>query len=133
MTSIKPPIETTTNDIQSILDAWSANNSWILNNDPKSGYAKQQFAIYHGQGIDVKQAIIKMENDVRKSFPTVNTERDNQPFQEGGSRPGKKRGTTKLSMSDLNNDELKYYRQMPGAWKSEEAYLQAVQDTRNEK
>jgi len=35
--------------------------------------------------------------------------------------------------ADLTSDEIKYYRAMPGAWKSEAEYLQAVLDVRNEK
>ena len=121
-----------TNNEQAMLDEWNTNNAWILGSDPKAAYAKQQFAAYQAQGMKANAAITSMENDVKRAFPALNNERDRQPTPEGGSKPGNKRAGRKLSMADLSNDELKYYRAMPGAWESEAAYLQAVQDTRSE-
>lgn len=117
---------------QATLDEWNTNNAWILGNDPKAAYAKQQFATYRAQGIDTGAAITNMEKDVKRAFPALNNERDRQAIPEKGSKPGKKRAAKKLSMADLTNDELKYFRAMPGAWESEAAYLQAVQDTRSD-
>ena len=117
---------------QTTLDTWNTNNPWILGNDPKAAYAKQQFVAYQTQGMSSAAAIAQMESDVNKAFPALNPERNNQPTPEGGSKPGGKRASKKLSMADLTNDELKWYRAMPGAWESEKAYLQAVQDTRGD-
>lgn len=120
------------NNDQTTLDTWNTNNPWILGNDPKAAYAKQQFVAYQTQGMNSAAAIAQMESDVNKAFPALNPERNNQAVSEGGSKPGGKRAQKKLSMADLTNDELKYYRAMPGAWESEKAYLQAVQDTRGD-
>jgi len=128
----QPVTTTTTNKEQTILDEWNDANPWILGNDPKAAYAKQQFTTYQSQGISASTAITNMLNDVNRAFPAVNNERDRQAIPEGGSKPGKKRASRKLSMTDLTSDELKYYRAMPDAWESDAAYLQAVQDTRGE-
>lgn len=120
------------NNDQIMLDNWNTENAWIRGNDPKAAYAKQQYAMYCGQGMNANTAITNMENDVKRAFPILNPERDRQAITEGGTKPGKKRASKKLSMADLTNDELKYYRAMPGAWENEAAYLQAVQDTRGE-
>lgn len=120
------------NNDQTTLNDWNTNNAWIMGNDPKAAYAKQQFAMYQQQGMSNSAAITNMENDINRAFPALNPERDRQPTPEGGTKPGKKRASRKLSMADLSNDELKYYRAMPGAWENEAAYLQAVQDTRGE-
>lgn len=117
---------------QTTLDDWNTNNPWILGSDPKAAYAKQQFTAYQMASMSTSAAIAQMEKDVNKAFPTLNPDRDNQAIPEGGSKPGGKRASKKLSMSDLTSDELKWYRAMPGAWESEKAYLQAVQDTRGD-
>lgn len=125
-------VEQPANNGQSTLDNWNSANPWILQNNPKAAYAKQQFGMYQQQGMSSDVALSNMENDVKREFPDLNPGRDKQAIPEGGSRPGNKRGARKLSMSDLSSEELKYYRAMPGAWSSEAAYLQAVQDTRGE-
>lgn len=126
------PVETAPVNGQSALDAWNQSNQWILQNTPKAGYAKQQFGLYQSQGMTPEQAISVMETDVSREFPAINPGRENHPVPEGGSLPGKKRASRKLGMSDLTSDELMYYRAMPGAWKTDAEYLQAVQDTRSE-
>jgi len=120
------------NNEQATLDAFNSNNPWILGNDPKAAYGKQQYEAYARQGMVASAAIAQMESDVNKAFPALNPERNNQPTPEGGSKPGGKRASKKLSMADLTSDELKWYRAMPGAWESEKVYLQAVQDTRGD-
>ena len=117
---------------QSTLETWNTANPWILGNDPKAAYAKQQFLAYGAQGKTASEALSQMESDVNRAFPALNTERDRQPLIEGGTKPGGKRPAQKLRMSDLSSEELKYYRAMPGAWATEKDYLQAVQDTRGE-
>jgi len=117
---------------QGTLDTWNTANPWILGTEPKAAYAKQQFALYQGQNMSASAALAAMESDVNRAFPDINPNRDNHPSSEGGSKPGKKRGARKLSMSDLTSEELKYYRAMPDAWGSQADYLQAVQDTRGE-
>ncbi len=119
-------------DGQSTLDSWNSSNPWILQNNPKAAYAKQQFGMYQGQGMSSDAALSNMENDVNREFPDINPGRERQPTSEGGSRPGNKRGASKMTWSELTNDELKYYRAMPEAWKSKAEYLQAVQDTKGE-
>jgi hypothetical protein len=104
-----------------------------MQSGPKSAYAQSQFNIYTSQGMSVDQALNSVDADIAREFPSVNPDRDNYPAPERGTRPGAKRGAKKLSMGDLTNDELKYYRAMPGAWKNEAEFLQAVQDTRNSK
>lgn len=128
----QPAEQGTINNDQTILDEWNTNNAWILGSDPKAAYAKQQYATYCAQGMSPRAAITNMENDVNRSFPVLNLERDKQAISEPGTKPGKKRAGKKLAMSDLTGDELKYYRAMPSAWASEAEYLQAVQDTRGE-
>lgn len=118
---------------QAVLDSWNKNNPWIFQGGPKTAYARSQLQSYIGQGQSVEQAIAGVDRDIAREFPTVNTNRDKQPLTEGGTRPGAKRGSRKLGMSDLTSEELRYYRAMPGAWKNEAEFLQAVQDTRGEK
>lgn len=125
-------VEQPANNGQSTLDSWNSDNPWILQNNPKAAYAKQQFGMYQGQGMSADAALTNMENDVKREFPDLNPARENHPTSEGGSRPGNKRASRKLAMSDLTSEELKYYRAMPGAWGSDKEYLQAVQDTRGE-
>jgi len=120
------------NNENTVLDQWNVENPWILGNDPKAAYAKQQFGSYQGQGMTAGQSIAAMEADVNRAFPDVNLNRDRQPIPEKGSKPGRKRAAAKLSMADLSGEELKYYRAMPNAWSSEAEYLQAVQDTRGQ-
>lgn len=115
---------------QTNLDRWNEANPWIYQNNPKAAYAKQMFGAYQSQGMSADQALKAMEADVNREFPALNPGRDKQPIPEGGTRPGSKRAGRKLTMADLSNEELKYYRAMPGAWKSEAEYLQAVQDIR---
>lgn len=117
---------------QVALDTWNTANPWVMGNDPKAAYAKQQFQAYQSQNMGISEALSKMESDVNQAFPALNTERDRQPAIEGGTKPGNKRPARKLAMSDLTSEEMKYYRAMPGAWKTEKDYLQAVQDTRSE-
>lgn len=128
----QPSQPTAENNEQPTLDAWNAANPWIMGNDPKAAYAKQQFQSYQSQGMKPNEALGQMENDVNRAFPALNTERDRQPAIETGSKPGNKRPARQLTMSDLTGEEMKYYRAMPGAWKTEKDYLQAVQDIRGE-
>ncbi len=116
---------------QSFVDNWNQANPWIHEDSPKASYAKDRFAAYQRQGMSAEQSIQAMQVDLDRQIPAVNPKRETQPIVEGGSKPGSaKRGAAKLSMKDLTSDELKYYRAMPGAWKNEAEYLQAVQDTR---
>ncbi len=132
--NIKPidePVSTGGNQAE-VLNNWNTSNPWILQNNPKAAYGKQQFAAYQGQGMSAQQSIEAMEADVNREFPNVNSQRLNAPLQEGGTPPGGKPKPRKLTMGDLNSDELKYYRSMPGAWKNDADFLQTVQDVRGE-
>ena len=113
------------------LDDWNRNNSWIMGNDPKAAYGKQQFASYQAQGMGIQQAIRSMEQDVARSFPAqqVSTQ---HPTPERGSKPGRRAAPKSLAMADLTHNEQKYYNAMPDAWSSEKEFLQAVQDSRGE-
>lgn len=119
-------------DDQGVLDKWNADNPWILGTEPKAAYAKQQFALYQQQGQPAKRALANVEADVARAFPAVNLDRDNQPITEKGSPPGRKRTAKKLTMADVTSEELKYRQAMPGAWKSDAEFLQAVSDSRSE-
>ena len=128
---IDEPASTVNNQAE-VLDSWNTSNPWILQNNPKAAYGKQQFSAYQNQGMGAQQAIAAMESDVRREFPDINLQRQNAPLQEGGTPPGGKPKPRKLTMGDLNSDELKYYRSMPGAWKNDADFLQTVQDVRGE-
>lgn len=117
---------------QSALDNWNKANPWIDGTEPKAAYAKQQYIHYQGQGMAIETTLANVDNDVSREFPAINHERNNQPFSEGGSKPGNKRVARKLTMADLTSEEKKYYKAMPGAWKTEAEFLQAAQDTRSE-
>ena len=120
------------NNNQVVMDNWNTANPWILQNDPKAAYGKQQFAAYQGQGMSAQQAITAMEADIAREYPNINPQRHNAPLQEGGTPAGGKAKARKLSMGDLTSDERKYYNSMPGAWKNEAEFLQTVQDVRGE-
>ena len=113
------------------LDAWNAKNQWAQELTPKTAYAQTMLANYVSQGMTHEAALINVDRDIAREFPSVNTDRDNHPSSEGGSKPGAKRQARKLTMADLTQDELKYYRAMPNAWKTEADFLQTVQDTRS--
>lgn len=117
---------------QVALDEWNQANPWIFQTGPKSAYAHSQLSAYAGSGQDVATALANMERDIAREFPASNGTREKVPSSEGGSKPGGKRGSAKLSMSDLTSDEKKFRAAMPGAWKDDKEFLQAVQDIRSE-
>ena len=119
------------NNSQSTLDSWNADNPWILGNDPKAAYGKQQFSGYQAQGLSVEQSIVAMENDVNKAFPNLNPGRESHPLPEGGTKPGRRSAAKTLTMADLTAEERKYRSAMPDAWDSDKEFLQAVQDSRS--
>ncbi len=117
---------------QTALDAWNAKNRWAAERTPKAAYAQALLADYVNQGMSYQDALTAIDTDIAREFPDINADRDNHPSSEGGSKPGVKRQARKLTMSDLTPDELKQYRAMPGAWKSDAEFLQTVQDIRSE-
>ena len=119
------------NNGQTALDAWNAKNRWASERTPKAAYAQALLGDYVNQGMNYQDALTAIDTDIAREFPAVNTDRDNHPSSEGGSKPGGKRQARKLTMADLTQDELKYYRAMPNAWKTEADFLQTVQDTRS--
>jgi hypothetical protein len=121
------------NNNKQTLDNWNASNSWIMGSDPKAAFGKQQFANYQGQGMTIEQSISAMESDVNRAFPDLNTNRDNHPLPEKGSKPGRKAAARSLTMADLTSEERKFRAAMPGAWKDDKEFLQAVSDSRSEK
>lgn len=114
------------------VDDWNTANTWISGPTPKAAYARAQFQAYEGQGLGVEQAIASMEADVAREFPAINHKRNDEAIPEKGSPPGHhKPSPTKLSMGDLTSDERKFRQAMPGAWKNDAEFLQAVQDSRS--
>ena len=124
VTETAPP-----NNDNTILQQFNNQNPWIMAMDAKAAYAKQQFATYSAQGMDAEQSIAAMQADVGRSFPDVNPNRETQPVNEGGTKPGRK-SKGRLSMSDLTPDEKQTRKLMPGAWANDKEFLQAVQYTR---
>jgi len=117
---------------QQYLDTWNQANPWIFQSGPKSAYAHSQLQVYADSGQDVATALANMERDITREFPGKADNREKVPSSEGGSKPGGKRGAAKLTMADLTSDEKKYRAAMPGAWKNDAEFLQAVQDSRSE-
>lgn len=119
------------NNQQASLDSWNAANPWVFQAGPKAAYAQAQLNQYLGSGQDINAAIANMESDINREFPAINNNRNNEPIPEGGSRAGggKKTGRS-LTMADLTREEQNIYRNMPGTWDSEAAFLKAVQDSR---
>ncbi|MBL4574431.1 MAG: hypothetical protein JKY86_15360 [Gammaproteobacteria bacterium] len=115
---------------QATLDSWNQSNTWIYQNGPKSAYAKAQLNQYIDSGLDVSTALSNMDADIAREFPDVNQARSNQPSVEGGSRPGGKRPSRAITMTDLTNEERAIYKNMPDTWKTEADFLKAVQDSR---
>lgn len=125
------PVKSASSEEQ-VINNWNAANPWVMGGSAKAAYAKQQFGIYSQRGMPAQQAIAAMEADLAREFPDVNPNRERQPTPEKGTPPGRRgRQRVKLTMADLTSEELKYYRAMPNAWESEEAYCQAVADTRS--
>ncbi len=117
---------------QSIMDDWNANNAWIFEESPKAAYATARFNA-HSKNKTANDAILAMEADVLGAFPDINPRRQQASTVEGGrSKPGNK-PSPKLNWSQLTADEQKWFDVMPGAWKTKDDYLQAVQDERNAK
>lgn len=81
--------------------------------------------------MSVQGALDAVERDVAREFPEVNQGRAREPASEGGSPPGKKASAKALSMSDLTAEEAKWRTAMPGAWKNDKEFLQAVSDNRS--
>ena len=115
-----------------LVQDWNNANPWVMQNGPKASYAKDLFGKYTQQGIPITDALANIDRDIAREFPAVNPNRENHPSPEKGSKPGNKRSSKKLGMSDLTSDEMKFYRAMPDAWSSEKDFLQTVQDTRSE-
>ncbi len=120
----------TGNPDQSALDDWNSKNSWIFNPGPKAAYAISQFNAYANQGLSVAQSIAALETDIAREYPAVNTNRNREASSEGGSPPGRKASSKSLTMADLTPEEAKWRKAMPGAWKDDKEYLQAVADAR---
>ena len=131
--NIQPAPVAPVNNQQDALSNWNASNPWIMGNDPKAAYGKQQFTNYQSQGMTVEQSISAMETDVNSAFPDVNPNRSNHPMPEGGTKPGKKASPQRLTMADLTAEERKFKSAMPGAWKDDKEFLQAVADSRSDK
>lgn len=121
------------NPDQQFVDDWNSANPWVMGNTPKAAYARSQFSSYNGQGMSVSDALAAAEADINREFPTINPKREAEPLPEGGSPPGKKVSGKKLSMSDLTHEEKKFRQAMPGAWKDDKEFLQAVADSRSTK
>jgi hypothetical protein len=115
------------------LDDWNAQNAWIFEDSPKSSRAKDVFGRAVASGKPINEAIELVEADIRKNFAIKREEKPaNIPESERGrgSAGFGKGKSTSLSMSDLSRDEMLAYKAMPGAWKSEKEFLQAVADDR---
>lgn len=120
------------NNQQASLDAWNQANPWVFQSGPKSVYAQSQLNTYLQHGQDIGRALSSVDADIAREFPAINTNRDKHPVSEGGSRPGGKRAPSAITMSDLTTEERAIYKHMPGTWKSEAAFLKAVQDSRGQ-
>lgn len=118
---------------QTLLDQWNTDNPWIYQSGPKTAYAQSQLNTYTTQGMSIENSLKAMEADIAREFPAMNRNRTSEPIPEGGSPPGKKSAPRKLHWSDLTSEEIKWYKAMPGAWKNESEYLQAVSDDRGNK
>ena len=128
---LNTPIARPTDNTVSELDNWNQSNPWIMGDDPKAAYGKQQFSSYQSQGLGTQQAIRAMEQDVARLFPAQQAVTQH-PTSERGSKPGRRAAAKSLSMADLTHNEQKYYNAMPDAWASDKEFLQAVQDSRGE-
>ena len=129
----QPANEAVPSGDQSKLDTWNKSNSWIDDGSEKADYGKMRFNSHQSQGKSVEESIAAMERDVAKTFPNLNHNRENHPISEGGTKPGRKTAPKKLSMADITSEEKKFRAAMPGAWKTDADFLQAVQDSRVEK
>lgn len=126
----KPAPKPVASNDQDALDQWNQKNTWIFGDDPKAAYGVSKFNTYRSNGMSIEQSISAMETDVKRSFPDINTNRDNHPTTEGGTKPGRKASGKSLTMADLTGEEMKQYRAFPaGTWEEKE-FLQVVKDTR---
>lgn len=114
------------------LDEWNAKNPWIFEDSPKTDRAHSIFTRTVNAGKSVSEAIAAVEADIAKHFsPKPQQQRAHIPESEkgrGSAGFGKK--TSALTMSDLTREEQAAYHHLPGAWKDEKEFLQAVADDR---
>ena len=121
------------NDDTDVITSYNNANPWVSERTAKGALARESFAHYLQQGISAKEAITKMEDEIRREFPPVNERRTQPNTVENTRSTQSKRADRKLGWSDLTSDELRMYKAMPNAWegdKGKEAFVQACADER---
>ena len=124
------PIETPQPTQDPVYARWTDENPWVNTEGAKSTYAFAQVAKYQSMGKSAEECISSMEQDIAREFPNVQPA-PSTAMAEGGSRPGVKQATGKITMNDLTADEKASYKSYP--WRSDKVFLQAVTDTRKGK
>lgn len=121
---IAPPAQDNT-----LVQEWESKNPWINEPGAKSVYAQTLFGQAKQAGMTVAKCIEHVNSGLAKEFPPESKPTDS--IAEGGSRPsGNKAPSRSLTMSDLTAEEKAIREITPGAWKSDEDFLKAVQASR---
>lgn len=116
-----------------ILDEWNANNPWILEESPKSAYAKQVFGREVAAGKSVSDAVAAVEAGLKKHYPPQTRQTVTLPESEAGKGA---KGFTKTSkavtMDSLTDEERRIWNHSGHMWKNDQKkFLQSVTDLRN--
>lgn len=114
-----------------IIDRWNRDNQWILEKTPKAAFAYSIWPEIMANSRDSVQALAKLESEIKKHYPPPKSPTTNLPESEKGhGNKGFGNRKAALTMNDLTSNERNIYNALPGAWKNEAEFLQAVADDR---
>ncbi|MES2367695.1 MAG: hypothetical protein V4563_17595 [Pseudomonadota bacterium] len=116
----------------SIVEKWNRENPWILEHTPKAVFAKTVWADAMANSTSYEQALGKLESEIKKHYPPATTKAAATlpESEKGHGNKGFGNRKAALTMDSLTQNEREIYKALPGAWKNEAEFLQAVADDR---
>lgn len=114
------------------LNAWNTSNPWVTASTPKAAFAKSEFVKFNTGGMNVADSIREMERSIKHEFPDAPAVNERRNMQNRSESPRRTTSKTpkKLSMSDATADEKKIRFAFADGKEGDEAFLQAVLDSR---
>jgi hypothetical protein len=99
---------------------------------PKAIFAKALWNELLNKQLPTSQALVELEKEVKKQFAPHSSKHASfvPETERGRGSAGFGRKAAVITMSDLTDEERLAYKALPGAWKSEKEFLQAVVDDR---
>lgn len=128
------PASQQNSNIDPLITDWISKNPWINDkDDDRTVVAMGALQVFQSANPNatIQQAIDHVESRVNKLFRPQNPRRDQPNMTEHGRRPSQRQGKG-LTMSDLTNDERREWDMFgKSMFKTEEAFLKAVKDSRS--